>query len=1801
MTLSVEIRNRIRAYLDEVEENLEGRTEPVRKELLKQLESHICDALRQSGPDNPTEADLEIVLSEMDTPDSYRIAAEGEPTTSGAVNAGPSAQPVSGLAGKRGGGGGKWFVLALCFLLLNAWAVWKVTRVPAVAKPVVVRQPDAVRPPPLCLMSASVVSFDPAEIEAVIRLEFNAAPSPKLLEKFVTLSEDAEGKNEIRFEVVGEIKSHDVLIKTYGVEDGQKLVVKVNHGLPAAVDIPALADDQQMVVELRSGFEPVGMTASSPAFGAATVMVGFGRAVEARGAEEFIDVAPSAKWAVEYGYGGCQLSGDFLPGIKYSITFKKGLKSTDGTPLARDVVREIVFPDRSPALSIAVEGRYLSPLGALNVPVVAMNIRECDVSVRQVCPENVVFFANGFQRHWRGSEGLETPAVTNRIVFPDTPNRENKFYVNLRQMAGPKPKGVYHVSVFYKTPENPYSSYRQSDHLVAVTDLGISAKVAKNGVWAWVNSLRTAQPATNTEVVLYARNNQELGRGQTDAQGLVFIPLQENEATERDPTLVTAALGGDLSYLPLSEQVDLKGAEGDAYLGEGNEAFLFTDRGVYRPGEILHVKALVRDASLNPPSQFPVIMRIIKPDGKVFRDLPVTLSPLGAAEISMEIPAYLPTGGYTVKVVMPGTFAELGSTGISVEEFVPPKIAVTLSNLPKRVNAGTSFPALVSARHLFGRPASGLPVSADVTFRDEPFKPEGWTGYRFGDSEKASFDKTVELGSESLDDHGLHSFSVFAVTKVRPIAALKATVSATVSDSGGRAVSDYGKVSVDAYPFYVGLKPARAGGHVKVGTPLSIAVVAVKPDGTGFQPDSPLLATVERVEWTSVMKRNNGRYAWQSERVKTKVGEPVKVALANGEGNYAFTAERAGEYLVTVTDPFSGSSSSQRFFAAPGDEEWVGWAKDKPAEVQLSLDREDYAPGDKAKLAVKAPFTGPALLTVESDRVLEHRVVNLTANTAEFEIEVKREYGPNVHCVLSLIRPATAESVWSAHRATGSAVLKVVPPGHSLDVIIEAPKQVRPQGKLPVTVKVADRDGKPVAGTELVVMAVDEGICMLTEFATPDPLDHFLRTRGLGVTLADLYGNLMPISEDTSDATVSHTGGGGGEMLGRRLNPIKASRFKPVALWASGAMTDSNGVAQVSLDIPEFTGELRVTAVAFGRSVFGAAKEPVTVKRPLVVQAGLPRFLAPGDSCRMSLAVFNETGAAIEAKWRVTCGGPLAAAISEGVLPMNKGGSATVPVMLKAGAVPGKALCSVEVSAGSEIYSETFQMAIRPILAADTRTVSAALKPGEEIRIAAPADWLPGTEYYEASISGQPDVKLNGGLEWLLRYPYGCCEQTTSSAFPLLYLADLVARTRPVGLGDVAPERFIMAGIYRLLTMQRESGGFAPWPDYRTEEQWISIYASHFLVEAKKAGYAVPEDRLVAALGYLRSELEREHPENRAYICHVLALAGKPEHGWMVRLLERADDLSAAERAHLAAALMAAGKPRDALKLLNELGLPKNAGERNGLESHARDVALALSAWLDIEPGNEMVSRLVHELEGLRVANRGWWSTTQENAVALMALGKFSRLTKPDKTPFEGELLPQGGAAIAFKSGKDMQWTSMEAGAAKDLRIMNRGPGVCWYGVRMEGVPTAGTVTNFDAGVSIRREFLDQTGKPMDLKTIKQGDLAVVKLTIDTRGESAGNLVIEDLLPAGLEIENPALATTKVLPWVTAKTDWCIHREIRDDRLLLFTGGVYGTAEYFYTVRAVTPGVFTLPPVRVEAMYRPEVRSVNGAGIVEVR
>ena len=1793
MTCAPDVQRRLRAFLDAVETQASDRPAAARADLRRQLESHICEALRQRGGDAPTLDDLETVLAGMDPPDTYGVALP-EATPRAPAPAAPSRRDL------------KWFALAVCFLLLNGWMAWQLVshREARPAPPAAARATP--RPQPLRLLAVEQASYNGDDRTAVLALTFNAAPVPQQLERFVRVSREEHADENIRCEAVGAVATPHVRVRVRdAVDSGDHLIVTVFRGLTATeAEVPAMESDQHLTVAIANRFQVGALEPSSPPFEPCRLQVSFGKTLDATDAASFIAVQPAVKLDVSSDWRGCAIAGDFQPGTPYTFTFRQGLKAVDNTRLAADAERRVIFPDREAALSFATEGVYLSPRGALNVPVLAMNVHSCSVALRRLRPENIVFHANGHNGN------LTDPAVSNVVSLAERPNREHKFYVDLRTLADAQPTGVYQLTVTALQPRPRESWQRiEAERLVVVTDLGLSLKHGRDGVLAWVTALRTAQPAADAEVVLYARNNMELARGRTDAQGLLFLPCRANVPEEQRPALATARQGDDLVYLKLEGATAPEDCAGDAYLHETCEAFVFTDRGIYRPGETAHVEALVRDGQLNPPAPFPVLLRVVKPDGRVFRDLPATLNTRGGATFAVDLPAYLPSGRYDLRLVMPGTFAELGHASAALEEFAPPQIAVTLAPLPARVAAAsaTNLTAQISARHLFGRPAAGLPASASVYLHDTPFRPDGWKDFTFGDAEKPALKQSLPLGETRLDAEGRASFTLPAIGAVRPAGALQATVCATVRDTGGRAVSAYASTGVDAYPFYLGLRPSDGSTHARVGAPFALTIAAVTPDAHAWQPDTPLLATVERVEWTSALRRSNGHDVWQSDRTRIRIGEPIRITLHEGAGTFAFTAQQSGSYLVTLADPFSGTSASLPVFAASdadGGSAWTAWDRTKPAQAKLTLDRPAYAPGATARLAVQAPFAGTALLTIESDRILDQRVVTLAANTATFDVDVKASYAPNVHCVLSVIRPAVAESVWSAHRALGSVVLKVVPPGHSLTVAVSAPPLIQPQSPLTATVHVTDESSAPAAGAEIVACAVDEGICMLTDYATPDPLAYFLRTRGLGVAFDDLYRDLLPISEDTSDATVSHVAGDTGALVGRRLNPIRARRFKPVALWQAGALTDAHGEATVTFDVPEFAGELRLTAVAFGPSTFGAAKAAVTVKRTLVVQAELPRFLAPGDSCRLGLSLFNETNAACTAAWRVTCGGPLVADRASGALTLAPHGATNAAIELRAGSLPGQASCSIEVVADAMRYAETFELAVRPTLAAETRCAEGVLKPGATTRVTAPAEWLAGSAYYDVSVSSQPDVKLAGALGWLLRYPYGCCEQTASAAFPLLVLADLANRNMPQAMGAIDAAPYVAAAIDRLLSMQREDGSFAMWPDVRQSDPWAGIYATHFLVEARRAGHAVPADRLNAALDSLAHLLE-QHADagdrvqaDRAYICQVLALAGRPERGWTARLLDQAGELSTADRAHLAAALLADGKPREARTLLD--GLETSVAPAANTEERTSEIALALAAWVDSDPADAAVPRLVHALEGLRVRDRGWWGTTRANALALLALGRYARLTKPDHTPFAGELQPEGGSPLPFASDRELHWHSREPGATPSLRLDNRGPGSCWYTARLEGVPVDGTAQPVDAGLAVRRAFFDQEGHALDVSRVRQGALIVVKLTLDTRGETIDNLVVEDLLPAGWEIENPALATAKVLPWVEAKTEWCIHRELRDDRVLLFTGSVCGKAVYFYTARAVTPGRFALPPVRAEAMYRPEVHSLNGAAQVEV-
>jgi uncharacterized protein YfaS (alpha-2-macroglobulin family) len=1586
-----------------------------------------------------------------------------------------------------------------------------------------------------------------------------------------------------------------------------------------------------------------------------SVRIQFSESVDVKSAAAFIDINPPLKFTVQRDsnrQNTLRLFGPFIANRDYQVKVKAGLASEQGYLLGDEFTSTVAITRAAASLGFEGSGGYLSPAGSLLVPITFQNLSECKVSVAPVMASNLVYFArnnaddssynlpveaaddqsqgryyeddyeDGYS-YYRGRRNIEDVIgnVTHQeMKLSGELNKETKDYLKLRDFT--KTKGAYLVQIRGLDVENA-NSYRRhlsDSRLVVITDLGISAKSSKDHVFVWVCSLKDAKPAGGVEVTAYSANNQLIAKATTNADGVAAIPCNAKDKNAT-PFLVTAQLADDLSYLRLDQhglQADQTGSTRD-YRSVGAEAFLFTDRGIFRPGETLHARTIIRNPDFTAPAAFPVVFQIIKPDGRMFKEIAAMPNEFGAADVETVMPDYLPTGRYTLRLRVPQAKEDMGATTFLLEDFVPPQIRVTVTTEQERVAANEKLKATIFAEHLFGAPAAGLKANIKCIYSPVSFAPKQWADYQFGvqaarfwgGQETGSFAmKPQDVENLVLDENGKSTVEIANAIPTNAPGPIQALVQASVFEQSGRSITATKKTVLDPYPFYIGIK-GNSGSWLKSGQAHKLTVVAVLPNGEPFKPAKPLTVRLSSIDWNYNYKRTpGGGYTYEGHKVVTLLKEET-LDLSSGTAEYEFTPTGYGQNELSITDPDSGSVSSFAFYASDYEQSWTTTQRDKPDSLTLKLDQPEYQIGTTAKLTIQAPFSGTALLTIESDKVLQSRVILLEKNTAEVDLEVKDSYAPNVHCSVSVIRPAVAEAVWKGHRAFGSVPLKVSPRNHRINVALETPQTMLPQSKLRTRILLTDDAGQAVNG-EVTLIAVDEAICMLTSLKTPSPLDWLYALRRPGVESHDVYSELMEVLDESVLAGKSHPGGGGdgeeaeaAERLTKRLNPIKANRFKPVSLWTS-RIAVTNGTAEVELDVPEFTGELRVMAIACNARQLGSAQGMVKVKRPLIVQPSLPRFLAPGDEFLMDVTVFNEIGKDVSAKLQVTCGGPLSTKVNEQRIEIKQGGSASVSVPMVAGKLPGKALCTVTCEAETVKFTDTIEIAVRPPISAEVIADSGSLPAGKTLEITAPANWLPESVTRRLQVSKEPTLELGHGLQYLLRYPYGCIEQTTSAAFPLLYLPDLANRTFDKSMGKDAARGYVMSGVWRILSMQQPNGGFSYWSGSYELCPWGTSYATHFLVEAKKAGYEVPKAQLARALQAVRKGLDSSSDENsyygniydlRAYACYVLAIAGEPEHPWQARMLEKKDKLSYYARLLNASAMLVQGEPKRAVELLKELGLP-SAGPRDQggcFNSPNRNASLLLSAWLDIDPKNEDVIKLVQVLGKAKI--NGYWGTTQDSAMALMALGKYARRMKQESQDFKAMITLPNGTTEAFDQSQERKWV-LERNETGKILLTNQGPGSLYYSFESEGVPLDlpeyyQKITAKNQGMTVKREWLDDEGNSVDITQLKQNDLVVAKIILDPHGRTYDNVAIEDLLPAGLEIENPNLDTTQSLPWLKEKSDWCVRRDIRDDRILLFTRPFSGTSTFYYLARAVTPGKYLVPPVSAECMYEPEIRSVT--------
>ncbi|MBC7448329.1 MAG: alpha-2-macroglobulin family protein, partial [Hymenobacteraceae bacterium] len=1053
---------------------------------------------------------------------------------------------------------------------------------------------------------------------------------------------------------------------------------------------------------------------------------------------------------------------------------------------------------------------------------------------------------------------------------------------------------------------------------------------------------------------------------------------------------------------------------------------------------------------------------------------------------------------------------------------------------------------------------------------------------------------------------------------LRGLGLLTGTAFATVFDETGRPVNRLAEFEVRTQEGLVGLGKFDAWRGLN--QPLAVPLVVLSPTGKALSGQAVTVEVVRRV-WETVVEREYGRFAYNSQARDQVVLRQQLTTGGDGRATLTYTALASGEYEIRAgLADYAGRVVAPFYAYGSASTSANAFAVNTEGRVDVSADKPRYRVGDKAKILLKAPFKGKLLVTVERDKVLQRFTVNTTSRAASLEIPLSADCRPNVFVTVTALRPHASGAADASPLtvARGYQALLVDAPEAKLPVTITVAGKSRSQRTLPVFVKTAPN-------ARLTIAVVDEGILQIKDFQTPDPYGYFYQRRALEVLGYDLYPFLFP--ERTVGAMGAAVGGDAYD-LARRVNPLTSKRVRLVSLWSGELKADGGGNARFTARIPQFSGALRVMVVAWRADGFGSAEQEVKVADPVVISAALPRFLSPRDTVDVPVTLTNTTAGAATASATLKVSGPLRiVGAPTATTTIKPNAEAQVRFRVVAPAGIGSGTVEVAVQALGETFRDRTELPIRPAAALTSFAASGTIQGGttQTLDFSGTA-FLPGTLRTRLTVGRSPLARFADDLRYLIQYPYGCLEQTVSAAFPQLYYADLArALGQAPGQAGAQATRFnptwhVQEAIRKLEAMQQPDGSLSYWPGGTETNWWASAYAAHFLTEAQKAGQPVNRAMLDKLLAYLTAQT-RPRPTARetvldaqgrpvprviakreaVYSLYVLALNQQADAAALNYYKANLPLLAADSRYLLAAALQISGNTPAARAVVPAaFSTTGEAAQRNlsgDFASPTRDEALGLLALLDAAPDHPTIPALARRLSQQLAGPR--WYSTQERAFALLALGRQARR---DAGSTVTASLVQGARQLGAFNGPPL--TIDKALSGQPVLVKTAGKGLLYFTTETEGIPLNGrAVPLVDENLLVRRELLTRAGAawPAD-HVFRQGELVVVKLTLQSPATvpAVPNVALTDLLPAGLEIENPRLGAQRELEWAKSTFE-PEYLDVRDDRLSLFTTATPEAKVYYYLARAVSAGTYAHAPVTAAAMYDATYRSASGGGVLRVR
>ena len=1497
------------------------------------------------------------------------------------------------------------------------------------------------------------------------------------------------------------------------------------------------------------------------------------------------------------------------------VYISKSLKSASGASLDEDFEGCFAIPSGEPSIGFLAGGSIIPSTVSTDLAFQSINYAKARVRVKRIYENNVLQFlqSNRLSDKYCYTDNVARVVADTTFALAQSSSpklRDVAVYgINLGKIVKVQKGAIYRVEIRGVDPLAAFNDQRwESDYYfgsysdyasrvlnILVSDIGLIAKGSDSGEYSiFAVNLMSAEPLNGAAVTVYNDVNQVIAEGSTASGGRFSF-----KTADRPKTAVVSS-GSDRSYLNMdgATAISLSNFDvaGSAVSG-GQKGFIFGERGVWRPGDDIHITFISMLESGVLPDNHPATAVLKNPQGQTMSTLVSTEGHSGMYSFCFSTDASAPTGNWEVEITSGG---ETFSKTVRIETVKPNNILINLSLPQGKAIPSSAVSGSISAKWLVGSPAAGLETRVEVALSKGSTSFKNFKDYVFEDASRIFTSETKEIFKGTTSASGSASFNVAVASGGKAPGLLNAVFTTRVFEKGGDLSIDRCSAVISPYNTYIGISAPQLTNdwgekYIDRSRINTFSLAAVDRSGNPVGKDVEVEVEVYKMGWSwwwSSSAENLASYS------KDSFNEPYKVerhTIKGGSGAFRLdlTGEQSGFYLVRVTDLAGGHAASLVAMALSDGEHSSDGNADSAVRLPISLDKEKYCTGETAKVSIASAAGAKALVSIEKGRrVLNSYWISCSGTTTEIPVKIEEGMAPNIYVGVTLVQPYDRTANDAPVRMFGVRRIEVDDPSSHLAPVIDIAPQIKPESEL--TFSVRESSGKPMS---YVVALVDEGLLSLTRYKTPDPWGSFYATEALGVRTWDLYNLVLGAYGARMEQLFAIGGDGEGSDL---ITPDShAERFKPVSLFLGPFSLKAKASQKHTVTVPQYIGTLRAMVIATDGTRMGSCEAPVSVTQPVMVKATLPRVMATDESVEMPVTVFATKDGLGDVTVEVSSEGGLAVeGPAKATVKAPKAGEYMAYFKLKASSSAGAARVRTAAVCGSDRASDVIEMDIRDSNPVTTSSMAAFVEGGASKGVTYAMAGSPAAGSVRIEASTIPPVDIDFRLGYLTSYPHGCLEQITSAAFPQLYLGSLMELDKAAAS---RAESGVKSVISRMSSYAIASGGMTYWPGTASSSGahvWATVYATHFLVEARRCGYAVPGALLNANLKYLGTVAAGGSFSSvaRCYACYVLALSGMSARSQMNRLREAQGELPADCAWYLAAAYAADGKKDVARKIVESLGSgPASAGGSSAqynpmsdsFDSEERTLALASSVYVALSD-KAQAFKCVQKLSAA-LSDRSRYMSTQSTAWALKAVADYQKICGSGGIDLS---VKTSAGDVALRSEQPFACGTLDVpkGQQISLKLSNSAKSPVYVVISSKGIPEKGAEEEKACGLKIVSVFTDSDGNAVDPSSLAQGTDFYVTTYVSNLSATVDytNLALVQIFPSGWEIH--------------AERSSEFYRDVRDDRVnSYFNLGRSSTFKVRTRLTATYKGRFYLPSAVCEAMYDASVCASTAGGWCTVR